>query len=376
MSDLNRHVKSDKVKWAITAIAFVLAFVMLIGIAFQVFMPDGKKLTDWFEKQPAQEEELPEENSGAVIDQASDNGVKVMTAKIAPEQYAEYGVSALAENAYTLTATVSGDADAAVTYSAAWKNPSSEWATGKTVSDYVTVSQGSVGSQTATVSVLQAFSEQVIITAFVTDYPEISATCTVDYVATFDITSKTTLADLNSKFSLSITDIVGTLACEISGVVDMTFQLSSEILADLKGKLGSNVIADSFKLTDLDFAQDFNFDGVTSDGFYSTLEIFDMFYENCIEGVSKETYYNTLYEVCSAHCDIMSSLEYSTYDFIPPDPGALQAFLVWVEFDRVYEEKSYGVVSESLMIFSVSDCSDFPTYASGIELDNSSIIAG
>ena len=374
MSDLNRHVKSDKVKWVITAIAFVLAFVMIIGVFMQTFMPEGQRPTDWFEKQPAQEEELPEEqpedDGGAVIDQTSDNGVKVMTAKIAPEQYAEYGVSALAENAYTLTATVSGDADAAVTYSAAWKNPSSEWATGKNVSDYVTVSQGSVGSQTATVSVLQAFSEQVIITACVTDYPDISATCTVDYVATFDITSNTTLADLNSKFSLSITDIVGTLACETSGVVEFEVSLPPDVLSSLKSICSEGEFQSSFTLNKLDISDTFEMSSFSSKDYYTAIEVFDMYYENCVSGISYEDFYNALSSII-----LVNSLSDAELYFEERPTAEFHPFLLSVTIDRRYKDKSYGTVVKAFT-YTVTDITDFPTYASGIELDNSSIIAG
>lgn len=363
MSKLTNHERKDKVKWVITAIAFVLAFVMIIGVFMQTFMPEGQRPTDWFDKQPAQEEELPEEqpedDGGAVIDQTSDNGVKVMTAKIAPEQYAEYGVSTLAENAYTLTATVSGDADAAVTYSAAWKNPSSEWATGKTVSDYVTVSQGSVGSQTATVSVLQAFSEQVIITACVTDYPDISATCTVDYVATFDITSNTTLADLNSKFSFDVTDVVGTLECDVSNVVSFEVGMSFMFYGDLSTKLGSLSFeqGDKFTVYSQSLSSSFDFSGFTSSEYLSTLDMLDMYYEEVVTEMSYEEFMNAVNQVFA-----VSRTPYPV-------------FTVTVTVGRGYNDQRYGEVTETFN-YTVMDTQGVPTFPTDITLDSSGIIAG
>lgn len=83
----------------------------------------------------------------------------------------------------TLTATIE-PADAtnqAVTWSAAFVNPSSTWATGKDVADYLTVTPASSGSLTATVSCAQPFGEKIRITVTSNDNPEAKATCTVDY---------------------------------------------------------------------------------------------------------------------------------------------------------------------------------------------------
>ena len=122
--------------------------------------------------------------NGAVLEESESNGVALMSAKIATADYEAYGVSPLADTAYTLTATItpSDATNKAVTYSVAWKNASSTWASGKTVTDYVTVTQATMGSLTATVTCLKGFSEQIIVTCAVTDNYELSATCTVDYL--------------------------------------------------------------------------------------------------------------------------------------------------------------------------------------------------
>lgn len=167
------------------AAAIVLA-VALFGGGMVVGMGWA---TDWT-YEPITKEEQPEQtddNTSAVITPGEENGVHMMTARIMSEDFAEYGVSPLAESAYTLTATVtpSDATNKAVDYTAAWKNPSSSWASGKNVSDYVTVTQPSDGSLTATVECKQAFGEQVIITCAVRDNVDAKATCTVDYEQKF-----------------------------------------------------------------------------------------------------------------------------------------------------------------------------------------------
>lgn len=175
MSDLYNHVRSDKVKWVLTLFAFIVVAVMLAGI-----------ICGWFEKKEETEEQSHETamDGGMVVGNAQSGGVALMSARIMSAEYEDYGVNALADTAYTLTATIepSDATNKSVDYTAAWKNANSTWANGKDVADYVTVQQASEGSLNATVTCLQAFGEQVIITCTVTDNIDLKATCTVDYL--------------------------------------------------------------------------------------------------------------------------------------------------------------------------------------------------
>lgn len=121
--------------------------------------------------------------SGKVLlTEGKEEGICLTSAEIALADFEAYGVSPIAETAYTLTATVNEDATVkAVNWSVAWENASSEWATGKTVTDYVTLSN--MGDLTATVSCLQAFGEAVIVSAASRDDPAVKATCQCDYRA-------------------------------------------------------------------------------------------------------------------------------------------------------------------------------------------------
>ena len=174
---------------AFVAILLALAIVIACGVGSSWFT--NGDIATWFnswgkgEQTEQPDEETPEEGgeNGAVLEESESNGVALMSAKIATADYEAYGVSPLADTAYTLTATItpSDATNKAVTYSVAWKNASSAWASGKTVTDYVTVTQATTGSLTATVTCLQPFGEQVIVTCVVTDNVDLKATCTVDY---------------------------------------------------------------------------------------------------------------------------------------------------------------------------------------------------
>lgn len=104
--------------------------------------------------------------SNMQFNENTSNGIKLMSKVIPTEEYMAYGVSAQAEVAYTLTATVnpSTATNKKVDWSVSWMDPSSAFASGKTVTDYVTVVPASVGSTTATVTCYQAFEGEILVT--------------------------------------------------------------------------------------------------------------------------------------------------------------------------------------------------------------------
>lgn len=110
-------------------------------------------------------------------------GIALVKTLLAAEEYAEYGVAPTAETAYTLAATVTpaNASNQALDWSVEWVNGSSDWSTGKTVTDYVTVVPVTSGGKTATVTCLQGFGEQIKITVKAQSDESKYATCTVDY---------------------------------------------------------------------------------------------------------------------------------------------------------------------------------------------------
>ena len=102
---------------------------------------------------------------------------------------------------YTMTATIgpSGASNKAVDWSVAWKNSSSTWASGKSVSDYVTITPTSDGALTAKLkSSGQAFGEQIIVTVKSRSDTSVKATATVDWYGRIAGYSKLAFANESS----------------------------------------------------------------------------------------------------------------------------------------------------------------------------------
>lgn len=167
--ELYAHKRSDKVKWVISFFLIIVLLAGVVGAWVLLLKPEESK---------------PEpEEGGAIITEVESHGMKLMSTRIAPEDYDEYGISPMAETAYQLTATITPEnaTNKAVDWTIAFVNPSSEWASGKTVTDYVTVTPTSDGALTANVECLQAFGEQVRVTVTSRDNTSVKANATVDY---------------------------------------------------------------------------------------------------------------------------------------------------------------------------------------------------
>lgn len=133
-------------------------------------------------------------NGGHIAEVTDGSGNEILTdgtAQAMPERMV-FGVRALAATApvaetvtsVTLKATITPENadDKAVDWWAAWKNPASDWAIGKDVSEYMTVTPQTDGALTATVSCKKAFGEQIKIKVVSRDNPAVSAECVCDYV--------------------------------------------------------------------------------------------------------------------------------------------------------------------------------------------------
>lgn len=102
-------------------------------------------------------------------------------------------------NTKLLTAVISEDtddlADKTLLWSIAFANPSSTWASGKTVTDYVTITP-SEDTLTCTLTLVQAFGEQIVVTVKAKSNETATASATVDYVKRLSATNGLTNTDV------------------------------------------------------------------------------------------------------------------------------------------------------------------------------------
>lgn len=194
--ELYEHKRSDTVKWVLTLIAFIVVGIMLAGI-----------ICGWFEKDEAEKEQAGVPAYSFIV--GNDEGNRMSLTSVRN--------SAVTGESVTITATVEPDNEAentGVDWTATWKNAESVWASGKSVSDYVTLTPGGedyAASKSVTLENLQPFAEQIVVKATARDDPEITATCTADY------------AQKPVDFSLSF----GEVSCNFGGDTDVTLEINA-----------------------------------------------------------------------------------------------------------------------------------------------------
>lgn len=109
------------------------------------------------------------------------NGLSLQAYALSAEEYAENGVSEEAENAVKIKVnfTPANTTDKRLQASLSFKNAQSTWASGKTVTDYVTAS---VNQQEILLTCAEAFGEQIEL-RINTNHENVYATVAVDYIA-------------------------------------------------------------------------------------------------------------------------------------------------------------------------------------------------
>ena len=167
----------------IKRLSAVLFAVLLIAALVLSVLTKG--FTDWqFGKEQPTVNDL---NSNIVITPQEGNGGIRLMAEFLPEITGSGDATDYESETLTITATVSPDNSADNTgldWSMSFKNPSSAWATGKTLADYMTLTPSgtdAAGSKTVSVKCLKPFGEQVVITATSQDNPAVTASCTADF---------------------------------------------------------------------------------------------------------------------------------------------------------------------------------------------------
>lgn len=231
-------MSNNKKSTAWKGVAIFLAAVLTLGAAYVIpsAVMDQWNPTKWGEQV---EEVQPDEIfSGAmIVDEVGGNqAIRLTSNTLLPAQYAEYGVDEQAVTAYTITAEIQPEtALQMITYTAHFANPSSEWANGKDINDYITITQSDMQ---LTVSCQQAFGEQIVIDIECAYDNSISSSVYCDYVAALYSAEIADSSTTNSGYCLA--------GCTDTVFYDLTFGVGS-IIADLAISDVNFVIKDSFK---------------------------------------------------------------------------------------------------------------------------------
>lgn len=172
--ELNQHKKADTVKWAITFILIAMLLLGMIG-SWAVILKDKDNTNEG--KQPY---------SDTVVTDGEGNKMVSGEVYAMPANMIFSATSAEPTNAsegIKLNATVYPETadNKAVDWEVSFVNPSSAWASGKNVSDYVKAVPESDGAAVATVECLKAFGERIKITVISRANPLAKAECVLDY---------------------------------------------------------------------------------------------------------------------------------------------------------------------------------------------------
>ena len=282
--------KSNKI---VTAVLAILLVIVIAGAAALVgVLSDGFK--DWTKFQPDEQTETPadevqggEEELPVLDDEGNEmeSGVvhempKAMTFRTAASLAATPAAQAETYDSVTLTATVKPDsaADKTVDWAVAFVNPSSEWATGKTVTDYVTVTPSSDGSTTATVKCLRPFGEQIKVTVTSRTNANATASCTVDFSARlggYGLVGFTQQADNDFVFLRGLVPLFwATSGYNSSYVYEVNAMAGSDIFASLYQEKDDCTVS----MTETDHTvgtltlNSFSIQAKPSDSFYNALQ--------------------------------------------------------------------------------------------------------
>lgn len=176
-NELHEHKKGDAIKWII---AFTLIAVLFVGVIGS-FIYVNRNITGTTETPETEVTNPVEENPEAPL--ANDFSTVIESTSML--RLASGPAMAAADNSVTktITATVNPDSStSSISWNLAFANPSSTWATGKNISDYVELGYPNAeDTRVVTLTCKQAFGEQMILTATANMDSTKSATCTIDY---------------------------------------------------------------------------------------------------------------------------------------------------------------------------------------------------
>lgn len=177
-NELNKHKNSDKVKWWLTLIAFLLIAATLAGILLGYLTPRNNE-----EKPVQNEQQETADIGGLVVNESVNSGMSFKSVKLMKNDYETYGITQSAESAFILNAIITPDTavNQGVAWDMFWLGEKSEFSQDKNASDYVTITPNGENGTSATIECLAPFGDSIIVQAVSQDNPNCRAFCQLDY---------------------------------------------------------------------------------------------------------------------------------------------------------------------------------------------------
>ena len=178
MINTNKKSKTAIILLAVTA-------VLCLGLAVGFIAKS-------FKSSPEVKVEAPSTATDENGDILNDGEIHPMPAKMMFARAPMLAAENAAESNSAITAKIAANispynaTNKKVDWAISFVNESSEWAKGKTVTDYVTATTANDGDLVADISCLQPFGEQIQLTVTSRDNPEAKATCLVEYKQQFN----------------------------------------------------------------------------------------------------------------------------------------------------------------------------------------------
>ena len=237
--ELKKHKAADTVKWIVVFILLIAVGGLAIGLClktFGVLDKDKSANVDVVKEESVYQDSL-------YVKPASTEFVKLL-ATAAASGSGDYD----SDGQTHLTATVepANAEDTKMDWSIAFKNPSSSWATGKTVTDYLTVTPVSDGALEADVKAVKAFGEQIVITCRSRANSEAYATCTVDYIKRYTLVDSG-VTPTQGAINVKLTASEGTI--DVNNTLSWSFKFDDVAYAKYKEIFVKHGFSDSDLLT-------------------------------------------------------------------------------------------------------------------------------
>lgn len=358
-----------------TLLAIVVAATILLCVGFGVY---GSDVSKWFK--PQNNVEQNNISDPTVINTVTEHGIALTSGE------AMVASDGTLSKKLTATVTPANVDDVAFDWSISFADPGCEWASGMTVTDYVTLAVAD-DTMSANISLVAPFGAQIVVRATLRSDADLYAECTVDYlkhVAKFDIgfsnysdvylssdtTDREYIFGQSSRLVYKMTSDTGNSATgNIS--LDVTYSIGSY-------HVGEQTFYPLCKVTKLEHSQDY-IDALKTTGvFKSDLTVQSLYYtegsnsSKILSGanlpltmLNSSSLYNEGTTLTSRRNACVTALRAM---------GDKPFMYITVTIGYATELQSLGFTDETHVIPLYADMDSLMTFADSVSLDNNSIV--